>query len=118
MPNLKDLKNRIESVKNTRKITKAMQMVAASKLRRAQERAGQAKPYSERMQRMLVSLASSMKDSAVELPLLMGNGSNIRHVIVVMSSDTGLCGGFNSSLIREVRNRIHELEAKKHTVQL
>tara|TARA_Y100001934_G_scaffold47868_1_gene58187 strand:+ start:8691 stop:9611 length:921 start_codon:yes stop_codon:yes gene_type:complete len=100
MPNLKDLRVRIDSVKSTQKITSAMKMVAAAKLRRAQEQAEAARPYSERMDRMLGSLSAGLADGAGGPQLLIGNGKNDIHLLVVMTSDRGLCGGFNSSIVR------------------
>ena len=103
MPSLKDLRNRINSVKSTQKITAAMKMVAAAKLRRAQEQAMSARPYAERMERMLGSLAEAMGGQAGAPPLLAGTGKPDVHLVVVMSSDRGLCGSFNSSIVREAR---------------
>ena len=109
MPNLKDLKNRIESVKNTRKITKAMQMVAAAKLRRAQEAAEASRPYSERFNSVLVSLAASV-GSAEGAPLLLrGTGKQDIHLLVVMTAERGLCGGFNSNIAKLAKNHAAEL---------
>jgi len=100
MPNLKDLRVRIDSVKSTQKITSAMKMVAAAKLRRAQDQAEAARPYSERMDQMLGSLSEGLPTGAGGPDLLVGNGKDDVHLIVVMSSDRGLCGGFNSSIVR------------------
>ncbi|MBK20092.1 MAG: F0F1 ATP synthase subunit gamma [Rhodospirillaceae bacterium] len=100
MPSLKDLRIRIDSVKSTQKITSAMKMVAAAKLRRAQEQAEAARPYSERMNRMLGSLAEGLPTGAGGPALLAGNGNDNVHLLVVMTSDRGLCGGFNSSIVR------------------
>ncbi|NKB21270.1 MAG: F0F1 ATP synthase subunit gamma [Alphaproteobacteria bacterium] len=100
MPNLKDLRVRIDSVKSTQKITSAMKMVAAAKLRRAQEQAEAARPYSERMDRMLGSLSEGLPTGAGGPELLAGNGKDDVHLLVVMTSDRGLCGGFNSSIVR------------------
>ena len=109
MPNLKDLKNRIESVKNTRKITKAMQMVAAAKLRRAQEAAEASRPYSERFNSVLASLAASV-GSAEGAPLLLrGTGNQDVHLLVVMTAERGLCGGFNSNIAKLAKNHAAEL---------
>ncbi|MEM6621213.1 MAG: F0F1 ATP synthase subunit gamma [Pseudomonadota bacterium] len=109
MPNLKDLKNRIDSVKSTRKITSAMKMVAAAKLRRAQEQAEAARPYAERMERVLgnLSKAAAGKDTAPKL--LAGSGSDQVHLLVVATSERGLCGGFNSQIVRKVREDINAL---------
>ncbi len=108
MPNLKDLKNRIESVKSTRKITKAMQMVAAAKLRKAQDAAEQARPYAEKMSVVIERLVSSTNDSS-NSPLLNGNGKHKTHLIIVATSERGLCGAFNSSIVRLAKNHINHL---------
>ncbi len=110
MASLKDLKNRIKSVKNTQKITKAMKMVAAAKLRRAQEHAEAARPYAEKMADVVTSLAASVKGSDSAPILLAGTGSDKKHLLVVMTSDRGLCGGFNSTIVRAVRRRMRELQ--------
>ena len=109
MANLKDLRIRIGSVKSTQKITSAMKMVAAAKLRRAQEQAEASRPYSERMERMLGSLAASVGQQAGGPPLLQGTGKDQVHLIVVGTADRGLCGGFNSSIVRETRRLIRSL---------
>ena len=103
MPNLKDLKNRIESVKSTRKITKAMQMVAAAKLRKAQEAAEQARPYADKMSLVMNKITSSDNVSSSS-PLLTGNGNNNIHLIIIATSERGLCGAFNSSIVRLAKN--------------
>ena len=118
MPSLKDLKNRIASVKSTRKITKAMQMVAAAKLRRAQEAAEAARPYTERFNTVLGSLAASVGGSDSAPRLLRGTGSDQIHLLVVMTAERGLCGGFNSSIVRIARTRVAELLAKGKTVKI
>ncbi len=118
MPSLKDLKNKIASVKNTRKITKAMQMVSAAKLRRAQESAEAARPYAERMTAVMSGLASSVGTAAGAPRLLAGSGSDQVHLLVVMTSERGLCGGFNSSIVRLARARANELKAKGKTVKI
>src|SRR5262245_37343614 len=105
MPSLKSLRNRINSVKSTRKITSAMKMVAAAKLRRAQDQAQAARPYAERMERMLGSLAASFAGGEGGPALLAGTGKEQTYLIVAMSSDRGLCGGFNGSVARFVRTR-------------
>ena len=109
MPSLKDLKNRIESVKNTRKITKAMQMVAAAKLRRAQDSAEAARPYSERFNGVLGSLAASVGGSENAPKLLSGTGSDQTHLLVVMTAERGLCGGFNSNIAKLARQHANAL---------
>ncbi|RWR51045.1 F0F1 ATP synthase subunit gamma [Sinirhodobacter ferrireducens] len=118
MPSLKDLKNRIASVKNTRKITKAMQMVAAAKLRRAQEAAEHARPYAERMNAVMTSLAASVGGSASAPRLLAGTGSDQTHLLVVMTGERGLCGGFNANIAKLARHRADELLAAGKTVKI
>ena len=118
MPSLKDLKVRINSVKSTQKITSAMKMVAAAKLRRAQEQAEAARPYAERMDRMLGSLASAMAGREGAPALLVGTGKDQTHLIMVMTSDRGLCGGFNSSIVRGARRMIRELLGQGKTVKI
>jgi len=118
MPSLKDLKNRIGSVKNTRKITKAMQMVAAAKLRRAQEAAEAARPYAERMTAVMSSLAAGIGTDDEAPRLLAGNGRDQVHLLVVMTSERGLCGGFNSSIVKLARARANELVARGKTVKI
>ena len=118
MPSLKDLKNRIGSVKSTRKITKAMQMVAAAKLRRAQEAAEAARPYAERMTAVMSGLAASVGGSDSAPRLLAGTGSDKTHLLVVMTAERGLCGGFNSTIVRLARARIQELIAKGKTLKI
>jgi F-type H+-transporting ATPase subunit gamma len=118
MPNLKDLKNRIASVKNTRKITKAMQMVAAAKLRRAQEAAEQSRPYTERFNAVMAGLAASVGGSDTAPKLLSGTGSDQTHLIVLMTSERGLCGGFNSNITKLAKVRINELLAAGKTVKV
>ncbi|MCA3442667.1 MAG: F0F1 ATP synthase subunit gamma [Rhodobacter sp.] len=118
MPSLKDLKNRIGSVKNTRKITKAMQMVAAAKLRRAQEAAVAARPYAERMNAVMTGLAASVSGSDQAPRLLAGTGDDRVHLLVVMTAERGLCGGFNSSIARLARSHAQALLAKGKTVKI
>ena len=118
MPSLKDLKNRIQSVKNTRKITKAMQMVAAAKLRRAQDAAVAARPYAERMGAVIAALSSSVSGSAAAPRLLAGTGADKVHLLVVMTAERGLCGGFNSSIARLARAHANALLAKGKTVRI
>ena len=118
MPSLKDLKNRIGSVKNTRKITKAMQMVAAAKLRRAQEAAEAARPYAERMTAVMGALASGAANSAGAPRLLAGTGADKTHLLVIMTSERGLCGGFNTTIVRLARAKIAELLAAGKTVKI
>ena len=117
MPSLKDLRVRIASVQSTKKITSAMKMVAASKLRRAQEAAEAARPYAERMERMLSNLAGSM--SAGSGPkMLAGTGTQQVHLVVVMTANRGLCGGFNSNIVRNARLYIRELLDQGKTVKV
>jgi F-type H+-transporting ATPase subunit gamma len=118
MPSLKDLKNRIASVKSTRKITKAMQMVAAAKLRRAQDAAEAARPYAERMTAVVSGLAASVGGSDSAPRLLSGTGSDKTHLLVVMTAERGLCGGFNSTIVRLARAKAQELIAQGKTVKI
>jgi F-type H+-transporting ATPase subunit gamma len=118
MPSLKDLKNRIGSVKNTRKITKAMQMVAAAKLRRAQESAEAARPYAERMTSVMAGLAGSVGQSASAPRLLAGTGADKVHLLVVLTSERGLCGGFNSTIARLARAHAQALLTAGKTVKI
>ncbi|SOC02952.1 F0F1 ATP synthase subunit gamma [Rhodobacter maris] len=118
MPSLKDLKNRIVSVKNTRKITKAMQMVAAAKLRRAQESAEAARPYAEQMSAVLSSLATAVGSNEGAPRLLAGTGSEQVQLLVVMTGERGLCGGFNANIAKLARTRAHELIAQGKTVKI
>jgi F-type H+-transporting ATPase subunit gamma len=118
VPSLKDLKNRIESVKSTRKITKAMQMVAAAKLRRAQEAAEAGRPYSERFESVMAGLAASMGSNADGPKLLVGSGSTNCHLLIVMTSERGLCGGFNSNIAKLAKIRAGELVSEGNTVKI
>ncbi len=118
MANLKALRTRINSVRSTRKITSAMKMVAAAKLRHAQESAEAARPYAERMARMMASLAGAFAGREDAPRLLAGTGSNKVNLIVVVTSDRGLCGGFNASVVRSVRQRIAELRKEGREVKL
>ncbi len=111
MANLKDLRIRITSVTSTRKITSAMKMVAASKLRRAQTAAEEGRPYAERMERMLGELTSSLSTMDGAPKLLSGSGSDENHLIVAITADRGLCGGFNGSIIREAKRQVMDLQA-------
>lgn len=117
MPSLKDLKNRIDSVKSTQKITKAMQMVAAAKLRRAQESAEAARPYAERMGSVLASLAAVYDGQSDAPVLLAGNGRDQVHLLVVATGERGLAGGFNSSIARLARDHANKLIAAGKTVK-
>ena len=117
MPSLKDMRNRIASVKATRKITKAMQMVAAAKLRRAQEAATAARPYAERMDRVLANLAARASKEGAS-PLLVGTGKDQVHMLVVMTAERGLCGGFNSNIARLARTDALRLIRDGKTVKI
>jgi F-type H+-transporting ATPase subunit gamma len=118
MASLKDLKNRIGSVESTRKITSAMKVVAASKLKRAEVAAQEGRPYAQRMQRMLADLITSMPSLDVAPPLLAGSGKDETYLLVVITSDRGLAGGFNSSIVREARRRILALTGQRKTVKI
>jgi len=118
MPSLKDLKNRINSVKSTRKITKAMQMVAAAKLRRAQDAAEAARPYAARMEAVVNGLGASVAGSDTAPRLLAGTGADKVHLLVVMTAERGLCGGFNSSIVKLARVRAAALLAQGKTVKI
>lgn len=118
MPSLKDLKIRIASVKSTRKITKAMQMVAAAKLRRAQEAAEAGRPYAERMEAVLANLASGVAASPSAPRLLGGTGREDTHLLIVATAERGLCGGFNSSIVRLARSRANRLLAEGKTIKI
>jgi F-type H+-transporting ATPase subunit gamma len=117
MPNLKDLKNRIASVKSTRKITKAMQMVAAAKLRRAQDAAEASRPYTERFNAVLSSLAAGASGEGAPR-LLAGTGSDQTHLLVVMTAERGLCGGFNANIAKLAKQRADRLRAEGKTVKV
>ena len=118
MPSLKSLKVRITSVKSTQKITKAMKMVAAAKLRRAQEAAEAARPYAERMESVLGSLAGRVQIGPESPRLLAGTGDDQVHLVVVATSERGLCGAFNTNIVRAARRKIESLEAHGKTVKL
>jgi F-type H+-transporting ATPase subunit gamma len=118
MPSLKDLKNRIQSVKNTRKITKAMQMVAAAKLRRAQEAAEDSRPYAERFNAVMAGLAAAVGDSATAPKLIAGTGSDQVQLLVVLTAERGLCGGFNSNIAKLARQKAEALLEEGKTVKI
>jgi F-type H+-transporting ATPase subunit gamma len=118
MPSLKDLKNRIASVTSTRKITKAMQMVAAAKLRRAQEAAVSARPYADRMSAVMSNLVSGVGDSESAPRLLAGSGHSDVHLLILATSERGLCGGFNSSIVRLAKSHIADLQKSGKTVKI
>lgn len=116
MPSLKDLRGRIKTVKSTERITSAMKMVAAAKLKRAEERANKARPYAEKMEQLIGSLASNAAGDAPTL--LTGKPTNKTHLLVVITSDRGLCGGFNSNMVRAVKKQITTLQAAGKVVKL
>ncbi len=118
MPSLKDIKTQINSVGSTKKITSAMKMVAASKLRRSQEKAEAARPYSSRLEEMLASLASSAASGEGIIKLLTGTGNDQNYIVVPVSADRGLCGGFNSSINRETFKLVKSLESDGKNVQV
>ena len=118
MATLKELRTRIASVKSTQKITKAMQMVASSKLRRAQENAEAARPYAIRMEGMLRAIAESVAGNDNAPAMLAGSGASDTHLLLVTCSDRGLCGGFNSSIVRAVKKRVAALQDDGKTVKL
>ncbi len=118
MPSLKDLRTQINSVSSTKKITSAMKMVAASKLRRSQERAEASRPYSSRMEEMLSSLASSGISGEGVINLLKGNGKEDSYLIIPVTADRGLCGGFNSNINRETYKFVKKLESEKKKVKI
>jgi F-type H+-transporting ATPase subunit gamma len=118
MASLKDMRNRIASVKATRKITKAMQMVAAAKLRRAQEAATSARPYAQRMDKVLANLNKRITNKEGVSPILVGTGKDQVHMLVVMTAERGLCGGFNSNIARFARQDIVRLTREGKTVKI
>ena len=117
MANLKDLRNRISSVKSTQKITSAMKMVAAAKLRRAQEQVESERPYAEKMQRIISSIADNVTSPEIFPPILMGREKDNTHLIIVSSSDRGLCGGFNTNIIKAAKELMNNLENKGKKVK-
>jgi F-type H+-transporting ATPase subunit gamma len=118
MPSLKALRNRIASVTSIRKITKAMQMVAAARLRRAQEAAEAARPYAEKMNAVIASLAGGAKDQPGASSLLVGTGSERVHLLIVATADRGLCGAFNTNIVRLARQRIQALKSEGKEVKI
>ena len=118
MASLKDLRKRISSVRSTRKITQAMKMVAAAKLRRAQDQAESARPYAERMQRMLATLSASVGNQPGVPKLLAGTGKDETYLVVLCTSDRGLCGAFNSNLVKEAKRRVDNLIAEGKSVSV
>jgi len=118
MPNLKDLKIRIDSVKSTRKITKAMQMVAAAKLRKAQEQAERGRPYAEKMRAIVSNLASSVKNITLDNKYLGDGGDSKKFLLIIATAERGLCGGFNSSIVKLAKTRIAELESQNKEIKI
>ena len=118
MPSLRDYRDRITSVKSTRKITSAMKMVAASKLRRAQDQAESAQPYAQSMGDMLSRLAQNVVINAASPKLLAGTGSQQKHLLIVVTADRGLCGGFNANVAKEARIKIRALQAEGKDVSI
>ncbi len=118
MPSLKDLRNRITSVKSTQKITKAMKMVAAAKLRKAQENAEKSRLYSEKMNEIISNLKSSITDQSSAPRLLIGNNDNKRFLCVIMTADRGLCGGFNSNICKKSKEYINNLLKDNREVKI
>ena len=118
MPSLDDLKKRISSVKSTQKITKAMKMVAAAKLRRAQENAEKGRPFSEKMNNIILNLSSSISDKENASQLLDGTGNDNFHLCVVITADRGLCGGFNTNICRKAKNDFEEILKKGKTLKI
>jgi F-type H+-transporting ATPase subunit gamma len=118
MPSLRDYRDRIKSVKSTRKITSAMKMVAASKLKKAQNQAEASQPYAQAMADMLARVAKNVVVNAASSKLLAGTGSDQRHLLVVVTADRGLCGGFNGNLVRLVRLEMEQLRADGKDVSL
>ncbi len=118
MASLDDLKKRISSVKSTQKITKAMKMVAASKLRRAQENAERGRPYSEKMNNIILNLSNSISDKENSPKLLIGSGEDKVHLCIVMTSDRGLCGGFNSNIIKKAKSYFQKILDKGKSLKI
>ena len=118
MPSLDDLKKRISSVKSTQKITKAMKMVAAAKLRKAQENAEKGRPFSEKMNNIILNLSNSISDKNNASKFLVGTGSDNTHLCVVITADRGLCGGFNTNICRKARNDFEEILKKGKTLKI
>ena len=118
MPSLEDLKKRISSVKSTQKITKAMKMVAAAKLRRAQENAEKGRPYSEKMNNIILNLSNGVSDKESAPQLLIGNGEEKIHLCVVLTSDRGLCGGFNTNIIKKAKIYFQKILNENKTLKI
>ena len=118
MPSLEDLKKRIKSVKSTQKITKAMKMVAAAKLRRAQESAEKGRPFSEKMNDIVLNLNNSISDRNNTSKFLVGTGKDTTHLCVVITADRGLCGGFNTNICRKARNYFEKILKENKTLKI
>ena len=118
MPSLDDLKKRIKSVKSTQKITKAMKMVAAAKLRKAQESAEKGRPFSEKMNNIILNLSNSISDKDNASELLVGTGTDTIHLCVVITADRGLCGGFNTNICRKARNYFDKILKENKTLKI
>jgi len=118
MPSLKEYRNRIASVKSTKKITSAMKMVAASKLKKAQEQAEASQPYARAMAEMMARVASGVSVGPGSSKLLVGTGKDDVHLLLVVTSDRGLCGGFNGNLVRAARNEARRLQTEGKTVKI
>jgi len=118
MPSLDDLRKRITSVKSTQKITKAMKMVAAAKLRKAQENAEKGRPYSEKMNNIILNLSAGVSDPQSAPKLLVGTGKEDVHLCVVLTSDRGLCGGFNSNIIKKAKNHFEKIQKEGKSLKI
>ena len=118
MPSLDDLRKRITSVKSTQKITKAMKMVAAAKLRKAQENAEKGRPYSEKMNNIILNLSAGVSDPQSAPKLLVGTGKEDVHLCVVLTSDRGLCGGFNSNIIKKAKNYFEKIKKEGKSLKI
>ena len=118
MPSLDDLKKRISSVKSTQKITKAMKMVAAAKLKRAQESAERGRPFSEKMNNIILNLSNSISDKDNASKFLVGTGKNITHLCVVITADRGLCGGFNTNICKKAKNYFDNILKEEKTLKI
>ena len=118
MPSLDDLKKRISSVKSTQKITKAMKMVAAAKLRRAQESAEKGRPFSEKMNNIILNLSNSISDRKNASKFLVGTGKDNVHLCVVITADRGLCGGFNTNICRKAKSYFEKILKEEKTLKV
>ena len=118
MPSLDDLRKRIKSVKSTQKITKAMQMVAAAKLRKAQENAEKGRPYSEKMNNIILNLSNSITDKENAPKLLTGTGADKVHLCVVLTADRGLCGGFNSNIVKKAKSFFKKIKSEGKSLKI